>query len=69
LRRKLKPNDWYTAAEAALHLGVGAETVKRYLRGENKKLRLAGKQVGPKEEWKLQGSEVIRARKAWKLDG
>lgn len=66
--RKLNTSKWYTAAAAAPHLEVGVETVKRYLRGENDRIRLAGKQVGSKRRWMVQGSEIQRARKALKLD-
>ncbi len=54
----------YSAREAADLLGVTPDTVKAYCRtGE-----LNGKQVGPKKQWMISGSEVKRKRKEWNLD-
>jgi hypothetical protein len=58
------PNTWYTAREAADFLGVTEATVKDYCR----KHKLKCKQVGPKKQWRIVGSSIIRQRREWGLD-
>jgi excisionase family DNA binding protein len=53
----------YTAEEAARLLGVKPDTVKSYLRNGS----LKGVKVGPKRQWKVFGSELIRKQKEWNL--
>jgi excisionase family DNA binding protein len=60
---QLDPTAMYTAEEAAKALGVKPETVKVYLRRKS----LRGLQVGPKRQWKIHGSEIIRKQKEWNL--
>lgn len=60
---QVDPKAMYTAEETAKALGVKTETVKVYLR----KKSLKGLQVGPKRQWKVQGSEIIKKQKEWNL--
>ena len=59
----IEPKTSYSAEEAARLLGVKADTVKAYLRGG----ALKGVKVGPKRQWKVQGTELIRKQKEWNL--
>jgi excisionase family DNA binding protein len=59
----IDPKSSYTAEEAARLLGVKPDTVKAYLREG----ALKGVKVGPKKQWKVSGSELIRKQKEWNL--
>jgi excisionase family DNA binding protein len=62
----MKPIDskaFYTAEEAARHLEVKTDTVKGYLRDGS----LKGTKVGPRKQWRVQGSELVRKRIEWNL--
>ena len=59
--KKIDAKQMYTAREAANLLEVTPDTVKGYCR----ELKIAGKQVGPKKNWMVPGSEIIRLRKDW----
>jgi hypothetical protein len=61
---KTDPTKWYPCREAADLLGVVEDTVKKYLRDGD----LAGKQIGPKKRWHVQGSAILKKRKEWSLD-
>ncbi len=65
----IDPNRWYTAAEAAPFFEVKtAETVKRYCRDgdvKNEGMRRKGR----RQVVLIKGSEIIRLRKEWDLDG
>jgi hypothetical protein len=64
--KALKPDDWYTAREAADLLGgeVTEATVKEYCkRGD-----LDAKKVGPKQRWKIRGSSIQAKRREWGMD-
>lgn len=54
----------YSPREAAELLGVTPETVKSHCR----KGKLKAKKVGPKQEWRILGSEIRLKRKEWQLD-
>ena len=64
-KAKLNTAKWYTPAQAARFLGIQPETVKKHCRGRT----LTGKQVGPKKQWMILGTEIARKRKEWRLDG
>jgi hypothetical protein len=65
LKRKINPNRWYTAREAAALIGGITElTVKARCR----KKTLKGKQMGTLMAWHVQGREIMRFRKTWNLD-
>jgi len=51
-----------TALEAALLLGVRNYTVGQYLRNG----KLIGEKRGPKKQWYVSGSEIIRLLKEWR---
>jgi excisionase family DNA binding protein len=59
----IEPKSFYTAEDAARLLGVKSDTVKAYLRDGS----LKGLKVGPKRQWKVSGSELIRKQKEWNL--
>jgi Helix-turn-helix domain len=61
---KIDASKWYTAREAASHLGVTEESVKKYCRTGT----LAGKQKGPKKRWHVLGTAIMKKRKEWGLD-
>ena len=61
---KIDSDKWYTSREAAPHLGVIEETVKKYSRDGT----LPGKQAGPKKRWHIRGSAILKKRKEWGLD-
>ncbi|HYX71790.1 MAG TPA: helix-turn-helix domain-containing protein [Nitrososphaera sp.] len=64
-QNNIDPKYWYSAAEAAQHLGIKEQTVTDYCRdGRFKK----AKKQGPKRRWHVQGSEIVRKRKEWGLD-
>ena len=81
MSKSLDPKEWYPAREAAPHLGVTVETVKKYCRdgkvhGKGPKgqwtIAIHCKRVGPKGEWTMLGSDVVKVLKAWnkwKLSG
>lgn len=57
---------FYTPAEAAGLLGVKEATVKSYCRaGEASGVSMTARKVGPKKEWRLQGSSILRLLAAW----
>lgn len=56
-------DQWYTAKEAEGLLGVSRDTIKRYLR----KGKVDGKQIGPHQEWHIQGQSIQRVRENWGL--
>ena len=62
---KIEKDEMYSARKAADLLEVTAETVKKYCRNG----KIKGKRRGPKKIWHVQGSEIIKLRKAWGLDG
>ena len=65
---RIDPNHWYTAVEAAPFFEVTAETVKRYCRDgdvKNEGMRRKGR----RQMLLIKGSEIIRLRKEWDLDG
>jgi hypothetical protein len=64
---KPDPKHWYTAAETAQFLGVKEQTVTDYCR-EGRIIKKGQKQ-GPKNRWHVQGSEIIRIQREWKLAG
>lgn len=64
MKRKIDPDRWYTAREAAPFLGVTELTVKEYCRKEI----IKGKQRGARKTWHVQGREIIRRQKALNLD-
>ena len=61
---KIEAKRMYTAREAAILLGVTPDTVKSYCRDG----KIAGKQVGPKQNWMVAGTEIARLRASWNLD-
>lgn len=61
---KIDPKRWYTAREAGGFLDVTAETIKNYC----KKKTMAGRRVGPKSEWRVQGSQIVSKARKWGLD-
>ena len=65
---RIDPDRWYTAVEAAPFFEVTSETVKRYCRDgdvKNKGMRRKGR----RQMLLIKGSEIIRLRKEWDLDG
>jgi hypothetical protein len=59
---------FYTPAQAASLLGVREDTVKRYCRlGHAGKIVVETKKQGPKQEWRIKGSSIIRILDAWGL--
>ncbi len=61
---RLDPSVWYTARQAAGFLGVTEATVKGYCRNET----LSAKQVGPKRQWKIKGTDIQKLREQWRLE-
>ncbi len=61
---KIEGEKWYTAHEVAGLLNVTEETVKNYCRSG----RLAGKRIGPRKRWHIQGRTVEEKRTEWGLD-
>jgi hypothetical protein len=64
--KESKPDDWYTARQAAELLGgeVTEATVKDYCkRGD-----LKAKKVGPKKRWMVLGSSIQQLRAKWEMD-
>ena len=59
----IQVKEWYTVDDAARQLGVKAETVKTYLRQGS----LKGVKVGPRKQWQVPGSELVRKRREWNL--
>lgn len=53
----------YSAREAANLLGVTPDTVKGYCRDG----KITGKRVGPKKNWMVVGSEIVRLLASWNL--
>ena len=65
---RIDQNHWYTAAEAAPFFEVKPETVKKYCRDGD--VRPEGIQRrGRRKVVHVKGSEIIRLRKEWSLDG
>ncbi len=64
MKRKIDPNRWYTAREAAPFLDATEVTVKEHCR----KKMIRGKQRGTMKAWHVQGREIIRRRKELSLD-
>lgn len=69
MARKEEPeiiaDEWYSASEAAPLLNLKEGTVKKRLRDG----LMTGKQVGPKKVWHVKGTEILKFRKEWNLDG
>ena len=69
----IDPAAYYPPAEAGVFLGVKEATIKAYcrkgrVRGENgRHIKVETKKVGPREEWRIRGSTLMRIRKAWGL--
>ena len=64
----IDPECWYTAVEAAPFFEVTSDTVKKYCRdGDVKKEGMRRK--GRRQVVHIKGSEIIRFRKEWHLDG
>lgn len=61
---RLDLSTWYTARQAAGFLGVTEATVKGYCRNET----LNAKQVGPKSQWQIKGSDIQKLREQWRLE-
>lgn len=63
---EIDPEKWYAAREVPPMLDdITLETIKRYCRdGKFKK----AKQFGPKKQWHVQGSDILRLRAEWGLD-
>jgi predicted site-specific integrase-resolvase len=59
----ISPSTWYTARTASAFLDVTEETVKKYFKNGT----LKGEQKGPKRQWHVRGSEIIRLLKEWKI--
>lgn len=64
LLMRISSDKWYTAREAAALLDVTEETVKDYCRRD----KIKGRQVGPRKQWHVRGTEIERIRKEWNLD-
>jgi hypothetical protein len=64
-KRQLNTKKWYTPAQAGRFLRIQPDTIKKHCRGGT----LKGKQVGPKKQWMIPGTEIARKRKEWRLDG
>jgi hypothetical protein len=64
--KPLKPNDWYTAREAAEYLAgeVTEATLKEYCKREE----VEAKKVGPKQRWKIRGASIIELRRKWEIN-
>ena len=62
--KRIDGKQLYSAREAAQFLEVTPDTVKSYCRSG----KISGKQVGPKKNWMVLGSEIARLRKDWNLD-
>jgi predicted site-specific integrase-resolvase len=59
--------NWYTAAEVAQHLGIKEQTVTDYCR--DGRFKKKARKQGPRMRWHILGSEIIRLRNEWGLDG
>lgn len=65
----IDPKKFYTPAEAADVLGVKEATIKNYCRaGSASGIPVDTKRVGPKKEWRIRGSSILRIRTDWGLD-
>ncbi|MBL8227253.1 MAG: hypothetical protein JNL98_02195 [Bryobacterales bacterium] len=66
MAKPLKPNDWYTAREAAEFLAgeVTEATLKEYCKREE----VEAKKVGPKQRWKIRGASIIELRRKWEIN-
>jgi hypothetical protein len=62
--KKPKPEKWYSAKEAAPFLRVNPETVKKYCKNGD----FRGKRVGPKNEWFVKGTQILRKQREWALE-
>jgi hypothetical protein len=66
---QIDPKSYYSPAEAASLLKVREDTVKKYCRaGSAGRILIEAKKVGPKYEWRIKGSSILRLRTAWGLD-
>ena len=65
---RIDRNRWYTAAEASPFFEVKPETVKKYCRDGDVRPE-AMQRRGRRQVVHIKGSEIIRLRKEWSLDG
>ena len=65
MAKKINAKKWYTTPEAGPFLRLTAESVKKHCRGGS----LKGKRGGAKKQWMISGTEIIKKRKEWELDG
>jgi hypothetical protein len=58
--------NWYGPREASVLLDqqVTELTLKQYCRDK----KVEAKKFGPKKEWRILGSEILRLRREWGLD-
>lgn len=61
---KIDPKKWYNSNETGILLKITPETVKAYCRDR----KVHSKKVGPKKQWHVQGTEILRLQKEWNLD-
>jgi hypothetical protein len=59
---KIAGEKWYSAREAAAHLGVTELTVTGYCR-QNKLAQV--KKMGPNGRWHVRGSAILKKLKEW----
>lgn len=64
MKRKINPDRWYTARQAAPYLDIAEVTVKEHCRRGT----IRGKRRGSLKAWYVKGREIIRCQKAWNLD-